>query len=222
MHLAKHSIRTLVFAALACGTLPLFADPAQAQGFDLPVLTAPTPPAESFASGAAPGAALQGGADSASTGIYGRTNGTTQTQGVPDKRTQFTGKQNQPMNLNLTRTTQLGGVFGTVGRNGLPPTLMDSFVYEAGGAAEDIYGDEGTVDIPPYFEFTKEHRIERGITGVRREGLATGHSSFLPDAWGGDEWTGNEWDQSGNGSDTIPRYQGGLGQWASSLNQSGF
>src|SRR5574337_2048480 len=48
-------------------------------------------------------------------------------------------------------------------RNGLPPTSMDSFVYEAGGNAELIYGDEGVTNIPPYFEFTYEHRINNGI-----------------------------------------------------------
>lgn len=186
-----------------------------AQQFDIPGLNSDT-----FSSNR-----TGGGGDteqSAATGIYGRTSDPTATQGVPNPPRQLTGKQNSPLTLNPTKTTQSGGIFGAVGRNGLPPTLMDSFVHEAGGQAELIYGDEGVVDIPPYFEFTKEHRIERGITGVRYQGLATGHSSFLPDAWGGDEWTGNEWDQSGNGSDNIPRYQGGLGQWASTLSQPGF
>lgn len=77
---------------------------------------------------------------------------------------------------------------GGGGRFGLPPTNMDSFVFEAGGDAEHIYGDEGVYDIPPYFEFTKPHRIETGIHGVRRRGLTTLHGSLMPDAWGGDEW----------------------------------
>ncbi|HEY9777950.1 MAG TPA: hypothetical protein V6C81_29580 [Planktothrix sp.] len=93
-------------------------------------------------------------------------------------------------------------------RNGLPGTSTDSFVYEAGGSADLIYGDEGTDDIPPYFEFTKDNRINAGIFGQRDAGLTTGHGSFLPDAWGGDEWTGNEWDQSG-AYNAIP--QGGNG-----------
>src|SRR5579871_6877899 len=80
-------------------------------------------------------------------------------------------------------------------RNGLPGTSTDSFVYEAGGSADLIYGDEGTDDIPPYFGFEKDDRINAGIFGQRDAGLTTGHGSFLPDAWGGDEWTGNEWDQ---------------------------
>ena len=84
-------------------------------------------------------------------------------------------------------------------RNGLPPTNMDSFVFEAGGSKELIYGDEGVWDIPPYFEFTKDHRINTGITDRRYTGLTTGHSEFLPDAWGADEFIGNEWDMSGSG-----------------------
>jgi hypothetical protein len=82
-------------------------------------------------------------------------------------------------------------------RNGLPPTSMDSFVHEAAGSADLIYGDEGKWDIPPYDEFTVPHRINSGIFGVRDAGITTGHGSYMPDAWGGDEWTGNEWSQSG-------------------------
>lgn len=73
-------------------------------------------------------------------------------------------------------------------RNGLPPTSTDSFVYEAGGMAELIYGDEGTGRIPPFFEFSSDHRIEAGIFGKRAEGLTTGHSSPLPSTYGGDEF----------------------------------
>jgi len=78
--------------------------------------------------------------------------------------------------------------------NGLPPTMMDSFVYEAGGNAEMIYGDEGTTDIPPYFGFEPENHISAGISGTRARGLTTGHGSgwngskALPSAWGGDEF----------------------------------
>ena len=73
-------------------------------------------------------------------------------------------------------------------RSGLPPVTTDSFVYEAGGMAELIYGDEGSSQIPPYFDFTPEHRIEAGIAGTRARGLRTGHSSPLPGTWGGDEF----------------------------------
>jgi hypothetical protein len=73
-------------------------------------------------------------------------------------------------------------------RNGLPPVTTDSFVYEAGGMAELIYGDEGVGSIPPYFNFTSEHRIDAGLVGTRAEGLTTGHSSPLPTTWGGDDF----------------------------------
>lgn len=90
---------------------------------------------------------------------------------------------------------------GSVMRNGLPPTRLDSFVYEAGGHAWHIYGDEGVYSIPPFMEFTKPHRIEAGIHGRRKAGLQTGHGSYMPDAWGGDEFVdGPEWSQSGGTS----------------------
>jgi hypothetical protein len=96
-------------------------------------------------------------------------------------------------NLMITPPSATGAM-----RNGLPATTTDSFVYQAGGQAELIYGDEGVYDIPPYFEFTKEHRIAAGIFGQRDAGLTTGHGSLLPDAWGGDEFVkGPEFDVSG-------------------------
>ncbi|HEY9775871.1 MAG TPA: hypothetical protein V6C81_19065 [Planktothrix sp.] len=141
-------------------------------------------------------------------GDYQHTTNLTSQQTNSNGRTILTNTQTGVNNP--TTTTQLGGIFGGVTRNGLPETTMDSFVYEAGGDADLIYGDEGTDDIPPYFEFDKSHRIERGITGLREQALTTGHSEFLPDAWGGDEWTGNEWDTSGNGVAYVPPYGGGL------------
>jgi len=66
----------------------------------------------------------------------------------------------------------------------LPPTNLDSFVYQAGGAAEAIYGDEGTSGPPPYSGFGQGHRIAAGITGQRNAGLTTGHGSQMPTAWG--------------------------------------
>ncbi len=77
-------------------------------------------------------------------------------------------------------------------RNGLPPTSMDSFVLNAEGQAEAIYGDEGTDGLPPYDEFTPQHRINMGITGIRDSGLTTGHGSMLPPASGGDEFVDTE------------------------------
>lgn len=90
----------------------------------------------------------------------------------------------------------------TGSRNGLPATVMDSFVGNAikAGRAEAIYGDEGTGENPPpfYGGFTAEHRINAGIVGQQDTGLTTGHGSRLPDAWGRDEYLGQEWSQSGS------------------------
>lgn len=84
-------------------------------------------------------------------------------------------------------------------RNSLPPTRLDSFVLNAGGHAEHIYGDEGADGIPPYFGFNTVHRINTGIVGDRDAGLTTGHGSYMPDAFGADEFIAppGEWSQSG-------------------------
>jgi hypothetical protein len=82
-------------------------------------------------------------------------------------------------------------------RNGLPPTSMDSFVYEAFEYADAIYGDEGVGGLPPYFGFDKTHRIDTGIVDTRDAGLTNGHGSYMPDAVGRDEFLGAEWSQSG-------------------------
>ncbi len=73
----------------------------------------------------------------------------------------------------------LDRVFG--GYKPLPPTVLDSFVNAAGGFADQIYGDEGTTGLPPFYGFDETHRIERGIV---TPGLTTGHRSLLPEAWG--------------------------------------
>jgi hypothetical protein len=71
--------------------------------------------------------------------------------------------------------------FGAIaGRSGLPQTNLDSFVAQAGGNAELIYGDEGEDGPPPYALFTDDHHIESGIS----DPLTTGHASGLPEAWG--------------------------------------
>ncbi len=85
----------------------------------------------------------------------------------------------------------------------LPPVRMDSFVEQAGSSAELIYGDEGEHGLPPYYNFTREHRINSGIKDTRDSGLTTGHGSILPSAWGADEYLvpGGEWDRSGFSGD---------------------
>lgn len=91
-------------------------------------------------------------------------------------------------------------------RNGLPPTVLDSFVKEAHERAEQIYGDEGINGAPPYAGFTQEHRINTGIFDVRNQGLTTGHGSWLPDAWGRDEFFRDpDFSQSGVRAEQ-PRY----------------
>ena len=67
----------------------------------------------------------------------------------------------------LTRTCQLDKVYGG-GLGNLPPTRLDSFVRNAGGKAETIYGDEGAGSLPPLFDFNS---INSGITS---SGLTTG------------------------------------------------
>jgi hypothetical protein len=84
-------------------------------------------------------------------------------------------------------------------RNNLPPVRLDSFVREAKGHAEHIYGDEGANGIPPYFGFSHPHRINTGINDDRDAGLTTGHGSYMPEAWGADEFIAppGEWSNSG-------------------------
>ncbi len=80
-----------------------------------------------------------------------------------------------------------GGLRGVV--NGLPPTSLDSFVRNAGGHAEAIYGDEGTDSWPRLSGFGRGNTINAGIVGQRSKTLTTGHSGEkLPTASG----NGNE------------------------------
>ncbi len=81
----------------------------------------------------------------------------------------------------------------------LPVCNLDSFVHQAGAAADKIYGDEGTDGLPPLWGFTQASRINTGITGDRDQGLTTGHGSYLPNAWGADEFLAppGEWSLSG-------------------------
>ncbi|MCC6978251.1 MAG: hypothetical protein IT343_08005 [Candidatus Melainabacteria bacterium] len=110
---------------------------------------------------------------------------------------------------NLPNASSAGDQSGW--RNGLPPTRTDSFVKEAKHHAAHIYGDEGTYGLPPYMGFSKVHRINTGIMDERDAGLTTGHGSYMPDAWGGDEFHQNEWSQSGErGHTAASGYPDGL------------
>ncbi len=81
----------------------------------------------------------------------------------------------------------------------LPPCRLDSFVHQAGSAAEAIYGDEGVRTPPPFFGFGQKNRIASGFFGTRDQGLTTGHGSHMPSAWGADEFVSppGEWCESG-------------------------
>jgi hypothetical protein len=134
-----------------------------------------------------PAAAAAVSNSAGATGAYGntgyRTNEAPQQQTYGDS--QRTGQQLASRNgmgtlqLPLTQMTQLDKVYGR-GR-GLPPTRLDSFVMNAAGSADMIYGDEGSEGIPPFFGFDDSHYIG---TGIQSGGLTTGHRSGLPSAWG--------------------------------------
>ncbi|CAN5251848.1 hypothetical protein BH11CYA1_BH11CYA1_39230 [soil metagenome] len=59
----------------------------------------------------------------------------------------------------------------------LPKTTLDSFVYQAGGQAEQIYGDEGTSGLPPINGMGGGNVINAGIHSNK---LTTDHKSDLP------------------------------------------
>lgn len=132
-------------------------------------------------------------------GDGGRQTASTGSQGLPPVVTRFTTNQRFGRDGMGGATTTLGAglgigkrfglapVFGPVGRNELPETRSDSMVKEAGGRAWLGFGNEGVDGPPPFMGYTPEHRIERTFTGVRAEGLTTGHASLLPPASGGDE-----------------------------------
>jgi opacity protein-like surface antigen len=101
---------------------------------------------------------------------------------------QQTSRNNVPFAGAPTTTTQteflstLDKQYNGLQPGQLPATRLDSFVAQAGGMAELIYGDEGIETIPPLFGFTEMSRINTGITSG---GLTTGHQDgSLPEAWG--------------------------------------
>lgn len=108
-------------------------------------------------------------------------------------------------NLAAARLSTMSRIRGPVGRNNLPSTHLDSFVLNAGGYADQIYGGDCADCSPPAFKnFTQNHRINAGIRGERSQGLTTGHGSYLPNAWGGDEFVdGPEFSRSATESRAI-------------------
>lgn len=135
-------------------------------------------------------------------GEFGNTSDTTNNF----RRDDSFGTTNQRLpDLQQTTTAILSPISGPTGRNGLPMTSTDSFVLNSAGEAESIFGNEGRDGLSPYSEFTPDHRIERGITGERAEGLTTFHGSLLPSATGNDEFIGGtEWLQAGRSGGGVP------------------
>lgn len=87
---------------------------------------------------------------------------------------------------NLALQTQLGAG-KAMKKYVLPKTNLDSFVYQAHkiGKAQDIYGDEGVYDKPPFDHFLPKNFINKGIHGENAKGLTTGHKATdNPSAWG--------------------------------------
>ncbi len=114
-------------------------------------------------------------------GATGRQRNTTRQTGGSLGWTRTTGAN--AVMLPKTAASGLAGVYG--GFNGLPPTRLDSFVKNAGGLAEAIYGDEGINGPPKINGFNEQNRIDYGITNSpNNEYLTTGHTSLLPSAWG--------------------------------------
>lgn len=145
-------------------------------------------------------AVAQGVASSGASGDQSHTSSKTG-QGANGTPGSITAQTSNQQRVDLQTTMKgLAPVFGggAGSRNGLPPTRLDSFVHEAAGNAELIYGDEGAEGLPPYESFTYDHRINNGIYGERDSGLTTGHGSQMPSAWGNDEFLGAEWSKSGS------------------------
>jgi hypothetical protein len=96
----------------------------------------------------------------------------------------------------------------------LPVTNLDSFVYQAGGAAANIYGDEDpNGGLPPQYGFDQTCRINYGIVGQNDAGLTTGHGSYMPSATGADEFLASpgEWAWSGPNNGNLNLSVGAIG-----------
>jgi hypothetical protein len=180
-------------AGAVCAWLVIGA-PALAQGFQWDTSGMP---------GAAPAANVRQSALTQLTAAAGQVGRTTYRTGAGPRgmHTQVPNPTSQQTTGAPMTTTM--GLAPAIGGGGLPPTSLDSFVVEAGGMAELIYGDEGTDDIPPYFGFDQSHRINSGIIG-NNDGLTTGHGSMLPNAVGGDEFVMPEGPSMSGANDGNP------------------
>jgi hypothetical protein len=129
-----------------------------------------------------------------------------------DAKDQSQNQASAPVNTGLSGQTVTPYVNTLQMYNGLPVTTLDSFVYQAGAQADQIYGDESVNGLPEFADgFTSTHRINAGITGARDAGLTTGHGSMMPSAWGRDEFIASpgEWAMTGPGGYSIDAGQEG-------------
>lgn len=161
----------MVFGVIGALTTPSLAASSRGEmEFDVEVGRPGPSPIEAFGSGA-PGDQQH---DTFTTGTH--------PNNVPiHRQDNTTGPQNEGMNLPVTEFATLDKTAPGKKPGQLPETKLDSFVRQAGGMAELIYGDEGVFDIPPFFGFDTSHRIN---TGIHSGNLTTGHPSNLPEAWG--------------------------------------
>ena len=100
--------------------------------------------------------------------------------------TQSVARQNYAPNQGLrTGNQRLGLATATrtlLSQNGnqsLPVCNLDSFVAQS-GYSDQIYGDEGNADIPPFMGMDESHTIGSGISSG---GLTTNHAINYPSAW---------------------------------------
>ncbi|HEY9715165.1 MAG TPA: hypothetical protein V6C72_16970 [Chroococcales cyanobacterium] len=168
MNSSKNTARSIAwFVQLAITASPSFAQAAgESWGFDL---SSAAPPVV-FGVGA--GGAGNGSVAAPPLGIASAVAASSAPTGRQSTVPAWKQTNPQPPQAMLSTLSNHGGR--------LPQTSMDSFVMDAGGSAELIYGDEGDTSIPPYFNFTDEHHINAGI----HSNLTTGHASNLPEAWG--------------------------------------
>ncbi|MBS2006402.1 MAG: hypothetical protein JST01_05140 [Cyanobacteria bacterium SZAS TMP-1] len=165
---------TVITSIAAIATAPYALADANGGTFDLTpfeaqqtALSAQAPAAAGYDEGGFEGvAATTGDQTSAPTGRLNYT----------PSPSRFTDTQSKVLNLAYTTRT----ILSQKGSQKLPKTTLDSFVYQAGGAAEQIYGDEGQEGLPPMFGMDESHTIGSGINSG---GLTTGHQSNMPSAW---------------------------------------
>jgi hypothetical protein len=87
-----------------------------------------------------------------------------------------------PIVTTPTKFAQLDKVYGRTLPQQLPQARFNSFVRQAGGNAERIFGDDGGSGVPPMSGYTDMSRINAGINSP---GLTTGHhDDSLPPAGG--------------------------------------